>query len=57
MAPVGAQVDIIRVINRLLISSRGVSLIISSRVETRTDARIDSVILVERIGVACSSRR
>jgi hypothetical protein len=45
------------VINRLLISSRGVSLIISSRVETRTDARIDSVILVERIGVASSSRK
>jgi hypothetical protein len=53
--PSWAQVDIISIINPLLIGSREVSLIISSRVETRTDARIDSVILVERIGVACSS--
>ena len=45
--------DIIIVINPLLIGSREISLIISSRVEMRTDARIDSVILVKTIGVVC----
>jgi hypothetical protein len=53
--PSRAQVDVISVINPLLIDSRKNSLIISSRVQTRTDALIDSVILVERIGVVCSS--